>query len=136
MIVANSNLIAYLHLPGPMSTIAERVLSKDPVWCTPPLWKSEFRSILFSYMRTQNMDLSTAQIHWQNAISHLGAHQCEVDSTRVLELARSSKLSAYDAEYVMLAEQLGVSLLTSDKQIIHEFPKLAMTPQIFLKERG
>jgi hypothetical protein len=37
MIVADSNLIAYLHLPGPKAGVADAVLMKDSEWWVPPL---------------------------------------------------------------------------------------------------
>jgi len=133
MIVADTNLIAYLHLPGPKAALADAVLVKDPEWCVPPLWQSEFRNILFAYMRTEGMGIATAETHWNDAFSHLGPNQAEPDPSRVLEKSRSTKLSAYDAEYVTLAEQLGIPLVTSDKAILKAFPRLTLTPEAFLR---
>ena len=79
MIVADSNLIAYLHLPGPKAEVADAVLVTDSEWWVPPLWKSEFRSILFAYMRTRGMDGSTAEAHWVQALDHLNSTQKEPD---------------------------------------------------------
>jgi predicted nucleic acid-binding protein len=132
MIVADSNLIAYLHLPGPKAEVADAVLVKDSEWWVPPLWKSEFRSILFAYMRTRGMDGLTAEAHWVQALDHLSSTQKEPAPASVLAKARKSKLSGYDAEFVVLAEELGVPLVTSDAQILRAFPKLALSPEDFL----
>jgi hypothetical protein len=84
-------------------------------------------------MRTQAMDVATAETHWNDAFSHLGPSQAEPDPSRVLEKCHSTKLSAYDAEYVTLAEQLGLPLVTSDKEIVKAFPRLTLTPEAFLR---
>jgi predicted nucleic acid-binding protein len=134
MIVADSNLIAYLHLPGPKADVADAVLLKDSQWWVPPLWRSEFRSILFAYMRTRGMNAATAEAHWAEALDHLGSNQKEPNPTSVLAKAFDSNLSAYDAEFVVLAEELCVPLVTSDQQIIKAFPKLAISPEDFVTE--
>lgn len=132
MIVADSNLIAYLHLPGPKADVADAVLLKDSQWWVPPLWRSEFRSILFAYMKTRGMDVTTAEAHWAEALDHLGSTQKEPNPASVLAKAFDSNLSAYDAEFVVLAEELGVPLVTSDQQVIKAFPKLAISPEDFV----
>jgi predicted nucleic acid-binding protein len=134
MIVADSNLIAYLHLPGPKADVADAVLLKDSQWWVPPLWKSEFRSILFAYMRTRGMDIATADAHWAEALDHLGSTQREPNPASVLAKAFNSNLSAYDAEFVVLAEELVVQLVTSDQQVIKAFPKFAISPEDFVRE--
>jgi predicted nucleic acid-binding protein len=48
-----------------------------------------------------------------------------VDSRAVLRLAMQSKCSAYDCEYVAVAEAAGVPLVTNDRQILREFPLIA-----------
>ncbi len=133
MIVADSNLIAYLHLPGPNESVADAVLVKDSEWWVPPLWRSEFRNILFAYMRTHGMDLRTAEAHWAEALDHLGPNQMEPNPANVLAKASRSRLSAYDADFVTLAEDLGVWLVTSDRQVIESFPATAISPAAFLK---
>jgi len=134
MIVANSNLIAYLHLPGPKADLADAVLLKDSQWWVPPLWRSEFRSILSAYMRTRGMNAAIAEAHWAEALDHLGLTQREPNPASVLAKAFDSNLSAYDAEFVVLAEELGVPLVTSDQQVIKAFPKLAISPEDFARE--
>ena len=46
MIVVDTNVTAYLWLPGELTTAAERLLSEDADWAVPLLWRSEFRSVL------------------------------------------------------------------------------------------
>jgi predicted nucleic acid-binding protein len=133
VIVADTNLIAYLHLPGNKNALADAVLLRDPDWCVPPLWRSEFRNILFAYIRTQGMDPALAETHWHNALTHLAPGQTEPEAARVLEKSRTTRLTAYDAEYVALAEQLNLPLVTSDKDILKSFPRIALTPEEFVQ---
>jgi predicted nucleic acid-binding protein len=119
-------------LPGPKADIAEAVLLKDSEWCVPPLWMSEFRRILFAYMRTRGMDVATAEAHWAEALDHLGSTQREPNPFSVLTKALASDLSAYDAEFVVLAEELGVQLVTSDQKVLKACPKFAIRPEDFV----
>ena len=60
MIVADSNLIAYLLIPGDKSALADEVLLKDADWAVPSICRSEVRNILALYMRHEGMSLSQA----------------------------------------------------------------------------
>jgi hypothetical protein len=42
MIVVDTYIIAYMYLSAERSHQAERLLSVDPHWCAPVLWRSEF----------------------------------------------------------------------------------------------
>jgi predicted nucleic acid-binding protein len=57
----------------------------------------------------------------------LEGEEYQVDSWRIIKLIDSSKCSAYDCEFVALAQSLNVPLITSDKQIINEFPETAIS---------
>ena len=48
-----------------------------------------------------------------------------VASEQVLQLATSSRCSAYDCEFVAAAQQLGVPLVNEDRAILAAFPHLA-----------
>jgi predicted nucleic acid-binding protein len=50
-----------------------------------------------------------------------------VHSEDVLRLANSSQCTAYDCEFVALAEELGVRLITDDKQLLQKFPQIAVS---------
>ena len=51
---------------------------------------------------------------------------------RVLSLSHSSGCSAYDCEFVNLAKDLDVPLVTQDKKILHNFPETAISMSQFL----
>jgi len=72
---------------------------------------------------------------WLEVLDHLGPHQAEPDPARVLAKTSGSTLSAYDAEFVVLAEEFGVPLVTSDRQILQAVPRYAMSPEDFLNTR-
>ncbi len=60
MIVVDTNVVAGLFLPSQWTAKAERLLSTDPEWAAPLLWRSEFRNILATYIRTGKLALETA----------------------------------------------------------------------------
>ena len=56
-----------------------------------------------------------------------------VVSNKVLQLARQSGCSAYVCEFVSLAMDLKIPLVTSDRQILRAFPKVTESPEGFIK---
>lgn len=126
MIVVDSNVVAYLYLPGDYTEKAEALLENDADWTAPLLWRSEFRNILAGYMRRKTLTFEAARDLQLEAESLLAGAEHEVDSRQVLELVRDSDCSAYDCEFVALAMTLGVKLVTMDAKLLKAFPKHAV----------
>ncbi len=124
MIVVDTNVIAYLWLPGESTAAAERLLKKDPDWNAPLLWRSEFRNVLAGCLRRGDLVIETAVQIADEAERHLRGREFSVPSAQVLARVADSDCSAYDCEFVVLAEELGVSLVTSDEQLIRSFPRV------------
>ena len=122
MIVVDTNVLAYLLLPGPKTSRAEALLLDHPQWAAPPLWRSEWRNVLATYLRRDLLNLPAALALMQQAEAILSAHEQPVSSEQVLALASSSRCSAYDCEFVAAAQQLGVPLVTEDRMILSAFP--------------
>ena len=122
MIVVDTNVLAYLLLPGPKTSLAEALLLDHPQWAAPPLWRSEWRNVLATYLRRDLLNLPAALALMEKAEAILSAHEEPVSSEQVLTLASSSRCSAYDCEFVAAAQQLGVPLVTEDQKILAAFP--------------
>ena len=135
MIVADANLIAYFAIHTVHSPLAEAVCAADAVWVAPLLWRSEFRGTLVKYMQHGGMGFELAIASLRVAEETIAGREYAVDSRKVLELAVQSKCSAYDCEYVALAEDLGVKLVTADKQVLRAFPKTAVALEKFAKKK-
>ena len=123
MIVVDSNVVAYLYLPGEHTAKAEALLEQDPEWAAPVLWRSEFRNILAGYLRRKTLTFDQACDLQSEAEDLLAGSEFEVDSRAVLELVRDSDCSAYDCEFIALANKLQVSLVTMDAKLLKAFPK-------------
>lgn len=122
MIVVDSNVIAYLYLSGEFTAEAERLLERDPDWVAPLLWRSELRNILALYIRKKLLEFDQAFRIQREAETLLADHEYDVDSFEVLTLARDSGCSAYDCEFIALARQLDVKLVTMDAKLRKAFP--------------
>jgi predicted nucleic acid-binding protein len=126
MIVVDSNVLAYLYLPGEYTAAAEALLEQDADWAVPILWRSEFRNILAGYMRRKAITLEQANSLQREAESLLAGAEFEVESQAVFELVRDSDCSAYDCEFIALAMKLDTQLVTMDKKLLRAFPKRAI----------
>jgi predicted nucleic acid-binding protein len=124
VIVVDTNIIAYLYLSGERSHQAERLLSVDPHWCAPVLWRSEFRSVLSRYLRKKLLTFEEVLLILEQAESLLGDDEYDVPSAHIMQLVNSSACSSYDCEFVALAGSLGVPLVTADKKLLREFPDI------------
>ncbi|MEW6166325.1 MAG: type II toxin-antitoxin system VapC family toxin [Pseudomonadota bacterium] len=127
MIVVDSNVVAYLYLPGEHTAKAEALLEQDPDWAAPVLWRSEFRNILAGYLRRKTLTFDQACSLQSEAEDLLAGSEFEVDSNAVLELVRDSDCSAYDCEFIALADKLQVRLVTMDARLLKAFPKRAIS---------
>lgn len=127
MIVVDTNVIAYLYLPGEHTAAAEALLERDADWCAPILWRSEFRNILAGYVRRKDISFEQAASLQAEAEGLLAGGEYEVESRAVLELVRDSDCSAYDCEFIALAAKLDTTLFTMDKKLLRAFPNRAMS---------
>jgi predicted nucleic acid-binding protein len=132
MIVVDTNIIAYLIINGEFTSQAECVLEKDPRWASPMLWHSELSNILTGCIRRGSVTLSKAQELMSFALDVIGRGTIDVSPIAVLNLAARSACSSYDCEFVALAQSLGIPLVTNDKQILKEFPGIAVSLKEFM----
>ena len=125
MIVVDTNVIAYLFIKGDYTTSAEKLLRIDSEWISPPLWRSEFRSVLSLYIRKNKLTIDDALSISLLAEEFMEEREFHVDSNKVFSLISASSCSSYDCEFVALAQSLNLTLYTSDKKIVQEFPDTA-----------
>ncbi len=133
MIVVDSNVIAYCWINGSLTSLAQSVRSKDPDWHVPILWRSEMRSILIGYFRDGSLNEQQITDIKQATESGLAGREHVISSELVFEIARASRLSAYDCEFVALASVLAVPFVTADKAVLKAFPAQALSMDAFLE---
>ena len=121
MIVVDTNVVAYLYLPGDRTAAAEALCRADSEWSAPLLWRSELRNVLATQIRVGRIALDGAQSIQAEAEQLLHGREFAVDSAEVLRLAAESGCSAYDCEFVVLADYFDVPLYSADRRIVQRF---------------
>ena len=131
MIVADTNLIAYLLVKGIRTREAEAVYEKDSEWAAPLLWRSEFRNVLVSSLHQELLSLEDAFDLMERAEQLMGGREHQMASSRILKLASETGCSAYDCEFVALAQDLGVPMVTSDRALVAKFKPVVVSMRAF-----
>jgi predicted nucleic acid-binding protein len=126
----DTNVLAYLYLPGEYTPLAEKLLEQANEWAVPALWRSEFRNILAGCLRRKELAFEHAIALQLEAESLVAGSEYEVDSRKVLELVRDSNCSAYDCEFVALAQSLNTQVVTADKKVLKAFPDTAISLRV------
>ena len=111
MIVVDTNVICYRWMSSPNSAAAETALAKDPHWIAPLLWRSEFRNIVALAIRKKAITIHAAE-----------------------KIMRKAEASFERCEFVALADGERVQLVTADRQILREFPEIAISLHEFVRD--
>lgn len=128
MIVADTNVIAALVLPTSDCTTAARdLLEADRDWVAPVLWRSEFANILATGVRNGWFNAGQAFAALTAALELMHGGDFSVPPAEAFRAAIASGCTAYDCEFVELARDLGVKLVTLDQAIPRAFPEIAVS---------
>ena len=128
MIVVDTNVVAALVLPtSSQSEGASNLLREDREWAAPVLWRSEFTNILATGTRNGWFDLAQALEALSTAEEVMDGGEYQVPASDVLRLASEFGCTGYDSEFVVLARDLEVRLVTLDHQILRVFPDIAVS---------
>lgn len=125
MIVADTNTIAYAVTTSPYTEAAYALLEEDSDWIAPIVWRSEMANLLAIHVRRSILSLTEALQAQSVARELINGQEFEVLSEDVLELACASGASAYDCEFVVLAQNMGCKLITMDRKLVKAFPDTA-----------
>lgn len=120
-------------MASPHSEAADAAWAQDSDWIAPLLWRSEFRNALAGAMRQHSLTTEGAIEIANLAEAMLAQNEFSVSASAVLKLVSQSHCSAYDCEFVALAREQRVPLLTVDRQILHDFPQVAISLEKFLR---
>ena len=136
MIVVDANIIAYLFIKGKRTEQARELYAQKPDWTAPPLWQHEFLNVLATMIKQSNRDVADALNLWQQAQTLMLNQERAIALSDALVLATTHGISAYDAQYVTLADGLNCVLVTEDKRLVQKFPGRAMTMQTYLDRKS
>ncbi len=128
MIVVDTNVLAHFWLPSDHTELCEQLFQWDPEWLAPVLWKSEFRNVVILYIRKNLIGLPEAIQLTEKAEKQMEEREFHINSVQVYDLAANSNCSSYDCEFISLAEELDIKLITMDNQILRSFPDRCAKP--------
>lgn len=131
MIVVDVNVIAYFFIDGEKTASARELLRRDPDWRLPALWRHEYLNVLATFAREGGATIVDAKTLWRRGIELFGPREQDLDMESALDLATENRISAYDAQYVVLARRLQTVCVTEDQRLLKTFPELTRTMQAF-----
>jgi predicted nucleic acid-binding protein len=126
MIVVDVNILLYSYFPSDYKNEVDSLFQKNPEWMAPPLWRSEFRNVAVSYMKT-GLSYERAYEIVELAGKFMEGSEIPVTSQEVMPLVNESGCTAYDCEYVAAALKRMVPLITFDKELLRKFPGIAFS---------
>jgi predicted nucleic acid-binding protein len=131
MIVADTTLLANFYL-GDKQEEAMVVFRLDAEWFASPLWRFEMHHTLLKHIRARQFPVLECESVMTKASALLADRERQASTTQVLQAAMIYKISAYGADYLALAQQLRVPLVTFDQKLVRAAPGLALLPADFI----
>jgi predicted nucleic acid-binding protein len=110
---------------------ARKARERDADWHAPRLWRSEFRNVLYQHMAHRGLSRADAQQIAETVEADMDGATYPVSSADVLRLSDEADHPTYDCEYVALAQELGVMLVTGDETVADQFPDTAVLLEDF-----
>jgi predicted nucleic acid-binding protein len=87
---------------------------------------------LATLVNTERAELNTVIYHFESIQKILSKFEREASFANVLSISTQYKISAYDAQFVALAMELDLPLITQDKHVLKKIPNLAQSMSQFI----
>ena len=127
MLLVDTNLIVPLYIQTALSDAARELLAFDGLWRTEPLALIEFSNVLVTYQRSRHITAEAARGCLRQAEIRLRPLFFSVGQEAALDLAMRYKVTAYDARFLALADQLASRLVTEDTRLRAAAPELTQS---------
>jgi predicted nucleic acid-binding protein len=127
MILVDTNIVAYLLIEGDLTERAQQLHNQDRDWRSEAFLLVEFTNILASYLATRRVTLALAQDFLGRAATLFDGKLARLPHKIVLATAARYRVSAYDARFLTLADQLGNRLVTEDARLRAAAPGLTQS---------
>jgi predicted nucleic acid-binding protein len=127
MFIVDTNVVAYLLIHGDHTADAQKLHGRDPDWRSEAFLLVEFTNVLASSIAMKRMTVALAQNFLAKAIGLFDGKLARVDHSVVLAIAARHRVSAYDARFLALADQLGRRLVTEDTRLRAAAPALTQS---------
>ena len=123
MQLVDTNIVAYLLIEGDRTGQAQALWQADPDWRSESFYRIEFSNLLATHVRAKALTLAQAVTLLDHAATLVPA---VVDAAHAdaLRAAALFGVSAYDARFLVAAENLGIKLVTEDSRLHKAAPKL------------
>ena len=127
MLLVDTNVVAYLLIDGDYTGAAQELCTRDPDWRSEAILLVEFTNILVSSIARKRMTLSLAGEFLAKAAALFDGKLGRVPHASVLAIAARHRVSACDARFLALADQLGSRLITEDARLRAAAPGLTQS---------
>ena len=127
MVVADTNVIAALFIRTKLSDDALKLRARDALWCVDPFALIEFSNVLATYERARYLTKAVAMEQLRLAEDFLSSNYVRISNDISLEIAFRYQVTAYDARFLAVAEQVGHKLVTDDKSLRAAAPGLTQS---------
>ena len=117
MILVDTNVVAYLLIQGDSTEAAQELRTRDPDWRSEAFLLVEFTNVLASSVAARRMTLPLAGDFLAKATALFDGKLGRMPHAAVLAIAARYGVSAYDARFLALADQLGHRLVTEDTRL-------------------
>ncbi len=124
MIVVDVNIIVNLFIDGDHSNAAADLFEQDDQWYFPDIWLHETTNVISTYVKYGGLSIKKADQILNNAMAYFLNTTYSMPMTDVLKCSIKYNISAYDAEYIVLAKINNTQLVTVDKKLNKAIPQL------------
>ena len=118
MLLIDTSVVAYLLIEGDHSVSAQELWRRDPDWRSEALLLVELTNVLAASIATNRMTSALAEDILAKAITLLDGKLVRIARTSVLSVAVRYRVTAYDARFLAVAQQLGTRLVTEDAKCV------------------
>ena len=127
MLLVDTNVVVYLLIAGDYTAAAQQLRARDPDWRSEAFLLVEFTNVLASSIARKRMTLSLAEDVLAKAAALFDGKLGRLPHASVLAIAARYRVSAYDARFLALADELGSRLITEDARLRAAAPALTQS---------